>query len=84
MTKDAIVRKNLELLEEFTKYAGDHPDILDNIPKEAQLIILPENDPELLRANEQIVNECKKAGRQFVVFKMRMPERSIPHLEKIS
>ena len=84
MTKESVVRKNLELLEEFMKYAGDHPDILEHIPKDTQLIILPENNPELLQVNKQTVEECKRAKRQFVVFRMKMPERSEPKLEKIT
>lgn len=50
MTKDTIVRRNLELLEEFHRYGFEHPEIFDQIPKDAHLIILPENDPEK-RAN---------------------------------
>ena len=60
MTEEMIVRKNFELLEEFHRYAFEHPEIFDRIPKDAQLIILPENDPELLAANEWIVERCKK------------------------
>jgi hypothetical protein len=84
MTKELVVRKNLELLEEFMKYAAEHPEILNHIPRDAQLIILPENDPELLEMNKQTVEECKKSNRPFVVFRMKMPEKSVPHLEEIS
>ena len=55
MTEDVIVRKNFELLEEFHRYGFEHPEIFDQIPKDAQLIILPEDDPELLAANEHIL-----------------------------
>jgi len=34
MKKETIVKKNLDLLDEFMKYAFDHPDILDDIPKD--------------------------------------------------
>ncbi|MBI4547054.1 MAG: hypothetical protein HY707_03680 [Ignavibacteriae bacterium] len=84
MTKEMVVRKNLELLEEFMKYAVEHPEILNHIPKDAQLIILPENDQELLEMNKQTVEECKKSDRQFVVFRMKMPEKPVPQLEEIS
>lgn len=80
MTKDTIVRKNLELLEEFHRYGFEHPEIFDQIPREAHLVILPENDPELYAANEQIVEECKREGISYVVFRMKLPERSVPTL----
>lgn len=80
MTEDVIVRKNFELLEEFHRYGFEHPEIFDQIPKDAQLIILPEDDPELLAANEQILEKCKRENRRYVVFRMKIPERSVPML----
>ncbi len=80
MTNESMVRKNLELLQEFHRYGFEHPEIFDQIPKDAQLIILPENDPELLAANEQIVEKCKREKRRYVVFCMKVPERSVPML----
>ena len=44
MKKESIVKKNLDLLDEFMKYAFDHPDILDEVPRDASLVILPEGD----------------------------------------
>lgn len=78
MTKEMVVKKNLDLLQEFHRYAVDNPDILDQIPREAQLIILPDNDPELLKANQRTIQECKKAKRPFVAFRMKFPKPSIP------
>ena len=75
MTDDAMVRKNFELLEGFNRYGLEHEEIFDQIPRDAQLVILPENDPELLAANEQIVERCKRERRRYVVFRMKVPER---------
>ena len=47
MKKETIVKKNLDLLDEFMKYAFDHPDILDDIPKDRSVVILPDRDPAL-------------------------------------
>ena len=41
MTKEEAVRKNLDLLNEFMKYAFDSPQVLDQIPAGAEVIILP-------------------------------------------
>ncbi len=38
--------KNLMLTTEFNKYIIDHPDILDGIPDNALVILLPSDDPE--------------------------------------
>jgi hypothetical protein len=41
MNKNNIVSENLDLLNEFMKLAFDNPRILDEIPSDSELIILP-------------------------------------------
>jgi hypothetical protein len=53
MKRESVVRKNLDLLDEFMKYAFDHPEILDEIPRDRTLVILPEGDPDLERQNRK-------------------------------
>ena len=56
MKKEDITRKNLDLLNEFMKYAFDHPKILEEIPTGAELIILPSDDPDLIRENKNMAD----------------------------
>jgi len=74
MKKDDAIKRNLDLLNEFMKYSFKHPDILDRIPKGAELVILPENEPKMYKENMKIVDKLKKEGKRFVVVKMKVPE----------
>ncbi len=78
MTKDQITKRNLDLLNEFMKIAFDQPDILDKIPEGAELVILPENDPELFKANLKIKQSLEKKAKKFVVVRMKKPDRVPP------
>jgi len=78
MSKDQIIKRNLDLLNEFMKIAFDQPDILDRIPNNAELVILPENDPELYKANMKIKRSLEKKGKEFVVVRMKKQERIPP------
>ena len=53
ITKSEVIKKNLDLINEFMKYAFDHPDVLDKIPMDAELVILPIDDPELYNENKK-------------------------------
>jgi hypothetical protein len=53
MKKALAVKKNLDLLNEFMKYAFDNPKVLEGIPPEAELIILPIDDRELYKYNRK-------------------------------
>ena len=74
MTKNETIKRNLDLLNEFMKIAFDQPEILDKIPKGSELIILPENDPELYAANLKIKQLLEEKGEKVVVVRMKRPE----------
>jgi hypothetical protein len=84
MRKSLAVKKNLDLLNEFMKYAFENPKILEGIPSEAELIILPIDDPELHEYNKKMVDKITAQGSKVIFVKMKRPEISIPKLELIS
>jgi len=59
MKKELLLKKNLDLLDEFMKYAFDHPEVLDQVPHDASLVILPEGDASLKRENRKTAEEVK-------------------------
>lgn len=80
MQKTEIIRQNLELLNEFMKYAFSDPDILDKIPLDAEIVILPSNVPELYAHNERLVKELQEQKKKVVTIKMQKPELVKPEL----
>jgi hypothetical protein len=83
MKKEIVVRKNLDLLDTFMKYVFDHPDILDKIPPDAELIIFPKDDPELLEENRKLAESMTKAGKKVVIVGLKKPRITKPHLAVI-
>jgi hypothetical protein len=77
MSKEAIVRKNLDLLDEFMKYAFDHPEILDELPRDASLVILPDGDQALERENRKTLTRLKAKGEEVVAVKLKATKRKI-------
>lgn len=77
MSKEAIVRKNLDLLDEFMKYAFDHPEILDELPRDASLVILPDGDQALERENRKTLTRLKAKGEEVVAVKLKVPKRRV-------
>ena len=71
MKKESVVRKNLDLLDEFMKYAFDHPEILDTIPRDRTLVILPEGDPALERQNRKTLRHLKATGEKAVTMRLK-------------
>jgi hypothetical protein len=84
MTRDEIIRKNLDFHAEWMKYVFEHPDVLDRIPKGAVLVILPEDDKELYEENYRVLEENKKKGIPVFVVTMKTPKPQITNIEVIA
>lgn len=81
MRKALAIKENLDLLNEFMKFAFEKPEVLDRIPPDAELIILPVDNPELYEYNQKTADKMLSQGKKVVIVKMRKPERTIPELE---
>lgn len=46
---DELFIKNVMLTTEFNKYLIEHPEVLDKIPDNANVVILPADDPEFCK-----------------------------------
>ena len=84
MRKEQAIKKNLDLLNEFMKYAFENPNVLEGIPPEAELIILPINDPELYEYNKKTADKMMSKGKKIVFVKMKKPEIPVPELMSVS
>ena len=81
MTKDLAIKKNLDLLNEFMRYAFNNPEVLEKIPPDAELIILPIDDPELCEYNKKMADKMFSKGKKIVLVRMKRPELPVPELE---
>jgi hypothetical protein len=77
MKKESLVKKNLDLLDEFMKYAFDHPEVLDQIPHDASLVILPEGDASLERENRKTARRLRAKGEEVVTGKLKATKRKV-------
>lgn len=84
MNKNELVKRNLDLHAEWMKYIFENPDALDQIPKEAVLVILPEDDQELYEENYKVLEENKSKGIPVFVVKMKTPKPQISNMELIT
>ena len=84
MKKALAIKRNLDLLNEFMKYAFENPDVLEKIPPGAELIILPFDDPELYEYNKKMADRLSSQGEEVVCVKMKMPKIPAPEIEIIS
>jgi len=50
-----VIERNLNLVSEITRFIFQNPSLLDNLPSDFQLVVLPEDDPELSLYNLKLM-----------------------------
>jgi hypothetical protein len=70
MRKEDLFRKNHILGVEFDRYLLEHPEVLEEIPEDAEIYFLAEDAPELLEENFKMAEAHKASGKKIVLVKI--------------
>ena len=63
-------KRNHELFKIFLEQALDSEELRELIPQNADLIFLPDNDPELREANLALAKKLRAAGKRPIFVKV--------------
>ena len=66
MTREDLFRKNQQLSTEFELYILEHPEIEEQIPDNAMIVLVPEYDQELATKNIELAEANKEPGQTIV------------------
>jgi hypothetical protein len=70
MRKEDLFIKNHLLGVEFDRYLLENPELLDQIPENAEVYFLPEEDPELSQENLKAAQPRKTKGKAVVLVRI--------------
>ena len=57
-SRETIIEKNITLSFEFERYILEYPEVLEQMPQGAEIVLLPRDDPELYRINMKIARKA--------------------------
>jgi hypothetical protein len=80
--KSDIAERNIHLTGEIMKYLIDHPKVFDVLPDKFELVILPEDDPEVSLFNLELLRKYGSEGKPVVFARIRTS--AMPVMEKPS
>lgn len=66
MTEKELFTKNLKLSTEFDLYLLEHPEVAEQIPENALIVLLPEEEPELCERNLEVAATRREPGQPIV------------------
>jgi hypothetical protein len=70
MRKEDLFRKNHLLGLEFDRYLLEHPELLEQIPENAEIYFLSKDDPDFSQENLKIAESQKAKGGKVVFVKI--------------
>jgi hypothetical protein len=79
-----MIERNIELSAEFSRYIFEHPEIEEKIPIDAEIILLPEFDKELMEYNLKLGKDMELRGEKvtFISIKDIRP-KTLSRIEKV-
>jgi len=76
--RETIIEKNITLSFEFEQYILEHPEMLEQIPDQAEVVLLPKDDLELYRANLRAAQKMSQADEATPVVYVEIEALSPP------
>ena len=71
MNEQELFEKNLVLTTEFDRYLLEHPEVAERIPLNAQIVLLPDDDPELSQKNREVAAAQREQGQPVVYVRIQ-------------
>ncbi|MCB8923485.1 MAG: hypothetical protein H6662_18010 [Ardenticatenaceae bacterium] len=60
------MKRNLQLVQELMQYLYQNPQVLQSLPEDFELVVLPDDDPEIRLFNLELLDAQQNAGKPIV------------------
>ncbi len=66
-----VVSRNIALTGEVMRYLLNHPKVFDSLPNSFELVILPDDDPEMRSYNWELLDRFGSEGKPIVFARLK-------------
>jgi hypothetical protein len=80
-----MTQKNIELSTEFSRYLFEHPEFESMIPRDAELVLLPDFDIKLRAYNRKLGRAMESRGEKVVYIRVgQLRPKTISRIESVA
>jgi hypothetical protein len=79
-----VVERNILLVREIMDYLLHNPQVFSSLPDKFELVILPENDPEMRLYNLELLDKYGSEDKPIVFARVKVGEESVAIQDKPS
>jgi hypothetical protein len=73
-----VVERNTQLTGEIMRYLLGHPQVFESLPDKFELVILPEDDPEIRSYNLELLDKYGGGGKPIVFARIKSRQGTSP------
>ena len=82
---EEVVQKNIELSTEFSRYLFEHPEVESMLPRDAEIVLIPDFDVKLRAHNKKLGREMEARGEKVVFIRVgRLRPKTISRIESVA
>lgn len=70
-TPNNVVERNIALTGELMRYLLERPEVFNALPESFELVILPDDDPEMRLYNLELLDAYGRKGKSIVFARVR-------------
>ncbi len=78
-----VVEQNISLTEEVMRYLLDNPQVFESLPDNFEMIVVPENDPEMSAYNLSLLDKFENDGKKVVLARVGKSRSTIDVISNI-
>jgi len=75
--KEEVIERNVHLTGQITQYILNNPKVLDVLPEKFELVLLPEDDPEVHQLNLDLLDKYGSEGKPIVFARIKVTAKTI-------
>ena len=80
-----MVQRNIELSTEFSRYLFEHPEIESTLPRDAQIVLLPDFDAKLRAYNRRLGRAIEARGEKVVYIRVgQLRPKTLSRIESVA
>ena len=79
-----VVERNIALTGELMRYLLEQPQVFDSLPENFELIILPDDDPEMRLYNLELLDAYGSEGKPIVFARIKSSREDVLSQERPS
>lgn len=79
-----VVERNIALTGELVRYLLEQPQVLSSLPENFELVILPDDDPEMRLYNLELLDAYGSEGKPIVFARIKSSREDVLSQERPS